>query len=63
MMNLMEISCEDRRWMELAQDHVQCQDLVLVVLNLQVLLLQCSLYMTEIQKVSVVLSLPAAEPN
>jgi len=63
MMNLMEISCEDRRWMELAQDHVQWQDLVLVVLNLQVLLLQCSLYMTEIQKVSVVLSLPAAEPN
>jgi hypothetical protein len=39
-MDLSEIVCEDGRWMELAQDHVQWQALVLVVLNLQVLLPQ-----------------------
>jgi hypothetical protein len=33
-----EMGCEDGRWMELAQDHVQWQALVLAVLNLRVLL-------------------------
>ena len=37
-MDLMEIGCEDGRWMELAQDRVQWQALVLAVLNLLVLL-------------------------
>jgi hypothetical protein len=37
-MDLREICCEDGRWMELAQDRVQWQALVLVVLNLRVLL-------------------------
>jgi len=34
----MEISCDDGRWMELAQDHVLWWALVLVVLNRCVLL-------------------------
>jgi len=34
----MEIGCEDGRWMELAEDHVQWWALVLAVLNLCVLL-------------------------
>ena len=37
-MDLREIGCEDGRWIELAQDRVQWQALVLVVLNLLVLL-------------------------
>ena len=37
-MDLMEIGCEDRRWMELAQDRVQWWVLVLMVLNRFVLL-------------------------
>ena len=37
-MDLREIGCEDGRWIELAQDRVQCQALVLAVLNLLVLL-------------------------
>ena len=37
-MDLREIGCEDGRWMELAQDHVQWQALVLAVLRLLVLL-------------------------
>ena len=32
-MDLREIGCEDGRWMELAQDRVQCQTLVLAVLE------------------------------
>jgi hypothetical protein len=40
-MILRQIGCEDGRWMELAQDHVQWQALVLAVLNLLVLLPQC----------------------
>jgi hypothetical protein len=40
-MDVREIHYEDGRWMELAQDHVQWQVLVLVVLNLLVLLPQC----------------------
>jgi hypothetical protein len=43
-MDLSEIGCEDVRWMELDQDHVQWQALVLVVLNLMVLLQQCDLW-------------------
>jgi hypothetical protein len=37
-MDLREMGCEDGRWMELAQDHVQWWTLVLAVLNLQILL-------------------------
>jgi hypothetical protein len=37
-MDLMEICCEDGRWMKLAQDHVQRWALVLAVLNRCVLL-------------------------
>ena len=37
-MDLMEIGCEDGRWMELAQDRVQWWALVLAVLNRCVLL-------------------------
>jgi len=37
-MDLREMGCEDRRWMELAQDRVQWQALVLTVLNRLVLL-------------------------
>jgi hypothetical protein len=37
-MDLMEIGCEDGRWMELAQDRVQWWVLVLAVLNRCVLL-------------------------
>jgi len=33
-MDLTEISCEDRRWIELAQVRVQCRALVLAVLKL-----------------------------
>jgi hypothetical protein len=40
-MDLIEMGCEDGRWMELAQDRVQWQALVLAVLNLLVLLQQC----------------------
>jgi hypothetical protein len=36
-MGLREIGFKDGRWMELAQDHVQWQALVLMVLNLRVL--------------------------
>jgi len=36
-MDLTERGCEDERWMELAQDHVQWQALVLAVLKLLVL--------------------------
>jgi len=36
--DLMEIDCEDGRWMELAQDRVQWWALVLAVLNCCVLL-------------------------
>jgi hypothetical protein len=39
MMDLMERGCEDGKWMELAQDHVQCQSLVSVVLNIWFLIL------------------------
>jgi hypothetical protein len=37
-MALRQIVCEDGRWMELAQDHVQRWALILVVLNRLVLL-------------------------
>jgi hypothetical protein len=37
-MNNGEISCEHRRWMELAQDLVEWQTLITAMLNLQVLL-------------------------
>jgi hypothetical protein len=37
-MHFRKMVCEDGRWMELAQDHVQWQALVLAVLNLRVLL-------------------------
>jgi hypothetical protein len=37
-MDLMELSCEDGRWMELVQDRVQWRALVLAVLSLQALL-------------------------
>jgi hypothetical protein len=40
-MNLVEVGCEDGRWMELAQDCVQWRALLLAVLNLQVLLPEC----------------------
>jgi hypothetical protein len=43
---LQKISCDDGRWMELAQDHVQWRDLVLAVLNLRVLLPECVSYKT-----------------
>jgi hypothetical protein len=36
-MDLRETGCEDKRWMELAQNRVQWQALVLAVLNLWVL--------------------------
>jgi len=36
--DIREMGCEDRRWMELTQDRVQWQALVLAVLNLLVLL-------------------------
>ena len=36
-MDLMEIGCEDGRWMELAQDRMQWRALVLSVLNFCVL--------------------------
>jgi hypothetical protein len=39
-MDLSEMGCEDGRWMELAQDRVQCQAFVLAVLNLLVLMSQ-----------------------
>jgi hypothetical protein len=39
-MEVKEMGCEVERWMELAQDHVQWQPLVLVVLNLHILLPQ-----------------------
>jgi hypothetical protein len=42
-MDVREIGCEDQRWLELAQDRVKWWGLLLVVLNLQVLLPQCSL--------------------
>jgi len=32
-MGLMELGCEDGRWMKLAQDRVQCEDLVLADLK------------------------------
>jgi hypothetical protein len=43
-MDLRGLGCEDGRWMELAQDHVQWRALVLAVFNLRVLLpnRQCS---------------------
>jgi hypothetical protein len=37
-MDIIEIDCEDQRWIELAQDCVQQQALELVVLNLQITL-------------------------
>ena len=37
-MDLMEIGCDDGRWMELGQDRVMCWALVLAVLNHYVLL-------------------------
>jgi len=37
-MNLSETGCEDGRWMELAQDCVQCLILILTVLKLRFLL-------------------------
>ena len=40
-MDLMEICCEDGRWMELAEDRVQWWALVLAVLNCCVLLPEC----------------------
>jgi len=43
-MDLMEIGCEDGRWMELAQDLVQWWALVLAVLNRCVLLPESSLF-------------------
>jgi hypothetical protein len=39
-MNLQDIDCGIAKWMGLAQDHVQWQALLLVVLHLQVLLPQ-----------------------
>jgi len=36
--DLMEMGCEDGRWIELTQDHVQWQAFVLAVLNFLVLL-------------------------
>jgi hypothetical protein len=39
-MDLMEIGCEDGRWMELAQDRVQWRASALAVLNFRVLLPQ-----------------------
>jgi hypothetical protein len=37
-MDLREMSCEERDWMELAQGHAQWRALVIAVLNLRVLL-------------------------
>ena len=37
-MDLMEMGCEDGRWIELTQDHVQWQAFVLAVLSFLVLL-------------------------
>jgi len=37
-MDLMEVRCDDGRWMELAQDHVKWWVFVLAVLNRCVLL-------------------------
>jgi hypothetical protein len=36
--DLRETGCEDQRWMDLAQDYIQWQTLVLMVLNLECLL-------------------------
>jgi hypothetical protein len=36
--DIQKISCDDGRWMEVAQDRAQWRDLVLAVLNLRVLL-------------------------
>jgi hypothetical protein len=36
--SVQEVSCEDGRWMELAQDRVQWRTVVLAALNLRVLL-------------------------
>jgi hypothetical protein len=38
---LIEIYCEDGRWVELAQDHVHWQPVVIAVLKLRFLLPQC----------------------
>jgi hypothetical protein len=43
-MDLRETGCEDGMWMELAQDRVQWQALILVVLNLRVLLPELVLF-------------------
>jgi hypothetical protein len=40
-MDLSEIGCEDGRWMELAEDHVQWRALVLTMLSFRVLLPHC----------------------
>jgi hypothetical protein len=54
-MDLNEMGCEDGRWMELAQDHVQWQALVLAVLNLGVLLPQCLFVCLFVSKVKLIL--------
>lgn len=41
--NLREMGCEQQRWIELAEDDLECQVLVLVVFTLHVLLPQCYL--------------------
>jgi hypothetical protein len=41
MIDLREVAYKDGRWMEMAQDHVQWQTLVLVVMNLWLLLPVC----------------------
>jgi hypothetical protein len=39
-LDLMEIGCEDGRWMELAQDSVQWRALVLAVMNVRMFILE-----------------------
>jgi hypothetical protein len=40
-MDLMQVGCEDGKYMEVAQDNIQWQALMLLVLKLQVLLPEC----------------------
>jgi len=48
-MDLRGIGCEDRRWMELAQDRVQWWDLALTVLNFGIRLTKCKFLLQEMK--------------
>jgi hypothetical protein len=46
--DLWEVGCEDRRWMELILDRVRWRTLLLTVLNFGVLPLQCLLVLCDL---------------